>query len=115
MIEFTSLRGIANHAPDYVDHARKRNAIKRGGDTVTVLLDEAIAPAKRPAVDVVALDDALNELSRISPRQSRIVEMRFFAGFSIEETAQAIGVSAATVKRDWAVARAWLYRELARR
>jgi RNA polymerase sigma factor (TIGR02999 family) len=97
-----------------VDHARKHLAAKRGGDQVTICLDEHLAPAKSRPLDVVALDDALNELSRMNPQHSRIVELRFFAGLSIEETAQALGVSPATVKRDWAVARAWLYRELAR-
>jgi len=96
-----------------VDHARRRNAVKRGGNNITVTLDERVAPAKQRELDVVALDDALNELSRMNPQHSRIVEMRFFAGLSIEETAQAMGISPATVKRDWAVARAWLYRELA--
>lgn len=98
-----------------VDHARKRSAAKRGGNAVTLLLDDQVAPAKQRALDVVALDDALNELSKISPQLGRIVEMRFFAGFSIEETALAMGVSPATIKRDWAMARAWLYRELARK
>jgi RNA polymerase sigma factor (TIGR02999 family) len=97
-----------------VDHARKHLAAKRGGDQVTLSLDEHLAPAKSRPLDVVALDDALNELSRMNPQHSRIIELRFFAGLSIEETAQAIGISPATVKRDWGVARAWLYRELAR-
>lgn len=97
-----------------VDHARRHGAAKRGGNQVTLTLDEQLAPAKQRALDVVALDDALNELSRMNPQHSRIVEMRFFAGLSIEEAAEALGISPATVKRDWAVARAWLYRELAR-
>jgi RNA polymerase sigma factor (TIGR02999 family) len=97
-----------------VDHARKHLAAKRGGDQVTLSLDEHLAPPKSRPLDVVALDDALNELARMNPQHSRIVELRFFAGLSIEEAAQALGVSPATVKRDWAVARAWLYRELAR-
>jgi RNA polymerase sigma factor (TIGR02999 family) len=97
-----------------VDHARKKGAGKRGGDRVTITLDERLAPARQRELDVIALDDALNELSRMNPQHSRIVEMRFFAGLSIEETAQAMGISPATVKRDWAAARAWLYRELAR-
>ena len=97
-----------------VDYARKQYADKRGGNQVTLSLDEHLAPAKQRPLDVIALDDALNELSRMNPQHSRIVEMRFFAGLSIEEAAQALGVSPATVKRDWAVARAWLYRELAR-
>jgi RNA polymerase sigma factor (TIGR02999 family) len=97
-----------------VDHARKRCAVKRGGDHLTLTLDERLAPAKQRELNVVALDDALNELSRMNPQQGRIVEMRFFSGLSIEETAQALGISPATVKRDWAVARAWLYREMVR-
>jgi RNA polymerase sigma factor (TIGR02999 family) len=97
-----------------VDHARKRRAGKRGGEAITLSLDEQPAPAKKRALDVLALDDALNELARMNAQHGRIVEMRFFAGLSIEETAQAMGISPATVKRDWAVARAWLYRELAR-
>lgn len=98
-----------------VDHARKRLAAKRGGGAVTMVLDEQLASAKGREFDVIGLDDALNELSRMNPLHGRIVEMRFFAGLSIEETAQALDISPATVKRDWAVARAWLYRELARR
>ena len=89
-------------------------AAKRGGDQVTIFLDEHLVRAKSRPLEVVALDDALNELSRMNPQHSRIVELRFFAGLSIEETALVVGVSPATVKRDWAVARAWLYRELAR-
>ena len=81
---------------------------------MTLTLNEDLAPAKPRELDVAALDDALNELSRMNPTHSRIVELRFFTGLSIEETARAMGVSPATVKRDWAVARAWLYRELAR-
>jgi RNA polymerase sigma factor (TIGR02999 family) len=96
-----------------VDHARKHLAAKRGGDQVTLSLDEHLAPAKSRPLDVVALDDALNELARLNPQHSRMIELRFLTGLSIEETAQAMGISPATVKRDWAVARAWLYRELA--
>ena len=97
-----------------VDHARKQLAAKRGGDHVTLSLDEQLAPARSRPLDVVALDDALNELARMNPEHGRMIELRFFAGLSIDETAQALGTSPATVKRDWAVARAWLYRELAR-
>jgi RNA polymerase sigma-70 factor, ECF subfamily len=97
-----------------VDHARKRCAAKRGGERVTLALDERLAPAKQRELDLVALDDALHELSRMNPQQGRMVEMRFFGGLSIEETAQFLGISPATVKRDWAVARAWLYREMVR-
>jgi RNA polymerase sigma factor (TIGR02999 family) len=97
-----------------VDHARKRHARKRGGDRVSLIFDEQMMPAKQRQLDVVALDDALHSLSRMDAQQGRIVEMRYFSGLSIEETARALGISAATVKRDWAVARAWLYREIAR-
>jgi RNA polymerase sigma factor (TIGR02999 family) len=97
-----------------VDYARKRQADKRGGDAVTLTLDEHLVPAQQRELDVVALDDALAELGRMSPQQSQVVEMRFFAGLSIEETAQALGISPATVKREWTLARAWLYREMAR-
>jgi RNA polymerase sigma factor (TIGR02999 family) len=96
-----------------VDHARSRGAGKRDGGT-RLTLDEAAELSKSKAVDLLALDDALNQLSRISQRQSRIVEMRFFGGLSIEETSEVLGVSSATVERDWAVARAWLYREISR-
>ncbi len=77
-------------------------------------LDEAAELSKSKGVDLLALDDALNKLSEMSPRQSRIVELRFFGGLSIEETAEFLGVSSATVEREWAVARAWLYREISR-
>jgi RNA polymerase sigma factor (TIGR02999 family) len=97
-----------------VDHARKRRAMKRGGEAITLTLDEHLAPGKQRSLDVVALDDALTALSRMNPQQSQVVEMRFFSGLSIEETARALGTSPATVKRDWSLARAWLYRELAR-
>lgn len=97
-----------------VDHARKKGAMKRGGDRVTMTLNEELAPARQREMDVVALDECLKELTRMNPQYSRVVELRFFAGLSIEETAQALKISPATVKRDWAVARAWLYRELAR-
>ena len=97
-----------------VDHARRKAAAKRGGAQVTMTLNEDLAPAKQKGLDVVALDDALHELSRMNQQHGRVVELRFFAGLSIEETAEALAISPATVKRDWAVARAWLYRELAR-
>jgi RNA polymerase sigma-70 factor (ECF subfamily) len=97
-----------------VDHARARRAQKRGGDALTLPLDEALAVPERKNVDLVALDDALTELARLDERQAKVVELRFFAGLSIEETAAALRTSAATVKRDWAVAKAWLLRELDR-
>jgi RNA polymerase sigma factor (TIGR02999 family) len=95
-----------------VDHARSRNAVKRGAGAYQLELDDAIASVEQRNVDLVALDTALTELAKIDPQQSRIVELRFFGGLSIEETAEAVGVSPATVKRDWATARAWLFREL---
>jgi RNA polymerase sigma factor (TIGR02999 family) len=97
-----------------VDHARARRAQKRGGDALTLPLDEALAMPERKNVDLVALDDALTALARLDERQAKVVELRFFAGLSIEETAEALRTSAATVKRDWVVAKAWLLRELDR-
>ena len=94
-----------------VDYARQRARDKRGaGVSVTSLDENAIAP--QPAVDVVALDEALERLAAVDPQQSRVVELRFFAGLSVKETAEALGVSPATVKRDWATAKLWLYNEL---
>jgi RNA polymerase sigma factor (TIGR02999 family) len=96
-----------------VDYARSRKAGKRDGGT-RLTLDEAGDLSQSRDVDLLALDDALNQLSRISPRQSRIVEMRYFGGLSIEETSEFLGVSSATVERDWTVARAWLHRQINR-
>jgi RNA polymerase sigma factor (TIGR02999 family) len=96
-----------------VDHARRNRAAKRGGSACRVSLDEA-SPAGRPLeLEVVALDEALEELAALDPDQARIVELRFFAGMTVEEVAAALGVSAATVQRDWRTARAWLYRRIA--
>lgn len=95
-----------------VDHARAHNAAKRGGDAVRVTLDEGIASVPSRDVDFADLDAALAELGRLDERQARIVELRFFAGLGIEETAVALSLSPATVKREWATARAWLYRAL---
>jgi RNA polymerase sigma factor (TIGR02999 family) len=96
-----------------VDHARNRKAAKRdGGERLT--LDDAAELSGSRGVDLLALDDALNELAKMNPRQSRIVELKFFGGLSIEEASEILGVSSATVERDWAVARAWLYREINR-
>ena len=94
-----------------VDYARQRGREKRGaGVTVTSLDENAVAP--QPAVDIVALDEALERLAAVDPQQGRVVELRFFAGLSVEETAEALGISPATVKRDWATAKLWLYNEL---
>jgi RNA polymerase sigma factor (TIGR02999 family) len=94
-----------------VDYARSRKAAKRdGGNRLT--LDEAAELSRSQGVDLLALDDALNRLSNMNPRQSRIVELRFFGGLSIQETAGFLEVSSATVERDWTIARAWLHREI---
>ena len=95
-------------------YERTRRAAKRGGDATAIALDEAIAPVKGRAVDLIALDDALNGLAQLDPQQSRIVELRFFGGLSIEETAELLELSPATIKRHWATARVWLHREMSR-
>jgi len=97
-----------------VDHARMRHAAKRGGSNLTLTLDDALAPLKQRELDLVALDDALNALATLDPKQGQLVELRFFAGLSIEDTSHVMGLSPATVKREWATARAWLYREMNR-
>jgi RNA polymerase sigma factor (TIGR02999 family) len=96
-----------------VDHARERRAAKRGGGCRITLDESAMLPQKQD-LDLVALNDALNELSRLDEQQARIVELRFFAGLSIEDTSQVLNISPATVKRNWANARLWLQRELSR-
>jgi RNA polymerase sigma factor (TIGR02999 family) len=98
-----------------VSHARSRNSAKRGGGQTVLALDEPLAPAKGKDVDLVALDDALETLLQMDPQQGRIVELRFFAGLSIEATARVLDVSPATVNRDWRLAKLWLYNELNRR
>lgn len=95
-----------------VERARARNAQKRGGGAARVTLDEGLAPAPGPAIDLSALDEALTRLAALDAQQARIVELRFFGGLSVDETADVLGVSPATVKRHWSVARAWLAREL---
>ena len=98
-----------------VDHARTHKAEKRGGGAPKLALDEAIGVPQRRDLNLVALDDAINALAGFDPQQGRIVELRFFGGLSIEETAEVLNISPATVKRDWAVAKAWLYRDLSGR
>jgi RNA polymerase sigma factor (TIGR02999 family) len=98
-----------------IDHARNRRAAKRGDGAIKLSLDDALATPDRRDFDLVALDDALGDLSKLDPKQGKLVELRFFAGLSIEESAEVLGVSPATVKREWAVAKAWLYRELSER
>ncbi|MGC1450286.1 MAG: sigma-70 family RNA polymerase sigma factor [Candidatus Sulfotelmatobacter sp.] len=97
-----------------VDHARAYRADKRGGGVCTLVLDEAEQDARPVDVDIVALDDALKTLSAMDPQQGKVVELKFFGGLSIEDTAEVLGISSSTVKRDWITARAWLHRELDR-
>ena len=92
-----------------VDHARGQRAEKRGGEIQKLSLDENIDVSGERAADLVALDEALERLAELDPQKSRIVELRFFGGLSVEETAEVIGVSAPTVKRQWRMAKAWLY------
>jgi RNA polymerase sigma factor (TIGR02999 family) len=97
-----------------VDYARSHRAAKRGGNACRLTLDQAMAEPKPVDVDVEALDDALKELARVDPQQSRIVELRFFGGLTIEDTSEVLGVAPSTVWRDWNTARAWLSHELER-
>lgn len=96
-----------------VEHARKRHFAKRGGGAVQVSLDEAATVSEKQAADLIALDDALTGLEAIDPRKSRIVELRYIGGLNIEETAEVLGISPATVQREWRSAKAWLYRAIA--
>jgi len=94
-----------------VEHARRHN-VKRGRGVRHVALDEALVVSGDPGVDLVALDDALNALGRVDPRKVQVVEMRFFGGLSVDETAAVLNVSPVTVRRDWSSAKIWLYRKL---
>jgi RNA polymerase sigma factor (TIGR02999 family) len=95
-----------------VDHARAHQAAKRGGEQINVALSEADRFADQPEANLLAIHDALNQLAALDPTQSRIVELRFFGGLTIEETAEVLKVSHATVEREWKMARAWLRREM---
>jgi RNA polymerase sigma factor (TIGR02999 family) len=95
-----------------VDSARKRHSQKRGGGQVQVTLDEYVEVTVEVGTDLAALDDALNQLANLNPRHSRIIELRYFGGLTEEQTAEVLGVSSRTIRRDWTIARAWLYREL---
>jgi RNA polymerase sigma factor (TIGR02999 family) len=95
-----------------VDWARSRQALKRGGDVPALDLDEALAAAKQPGTDLVAMDDALQALTAVDPRKGRVVELRFFGGLSVKETAEILKMSPETVQRDWKFAKSWLRREL---
>ncbi|MCC6652837.1 MAG: sigma-70 family RNA polymerase sigma factor [Candidatus Eisenbacteria bacterium] len=96
-----------------VDHARRKRARKRGGGEAPLEFDTGVVLAAGAAIEFDDLDRALGDLARMSERQARVVELRYFGGLSIEETGEVLGISPMTVKRDWATARAWLYRELA--
>ena len=106
--------GIASRAMRnvLVDHAERRRAVKRGGGRTPVTLDEAAAAREQPLDELIALGRALDRLEQLDERQAHVVECRFFGGLSLDETAAALGISAATVSRDWTFARAWLEREL---
>jgi len=97
-----------------VDHARGRQAAKRGGGAHVVPLEEAWVMSPEPDTDVVAVDEALEALAKIDPRKAKVVELRFFGGLSVEETAAVLEISAESVMRDWRLARAWLARELSK-
>jgi RNA polymerase sigma-70 factor, ECF subfamily len=97
-----------------VDHARQKKAEKRGGSLTKLALEEAVRFPQQGEVDLIALDDALEALASLDPAQSRIVELRFFGGLTIEETAEAMRVSPATVKREWTLAKAWLHKRVVR-
>lgn len=95
-----------------VNHAKARSRTKRGGDATKISLDEAVVMPETRSEELVALDEALERLEAIDARQSRVVELRYFGGLTIQETAQVLAISVVTVKRDWTTARAWLYREV---
>ena len=98
-----------------VDHARARKAGKRGGNAAKIQIDDSVAAHESQGLDLVVLDDCLKTLSGIDPQQARVIELRYFAGLTVEETAEVMHVSPTTVKREWRLARAWLHREIARR
>lgn len=95
-----------------IDHARAYRAGKRGGGGIQVTLDDALLPSAKSLIDVLAIDDALNELARFDARQAEILELHFFGGLTFDEIASHLGISLRTVKRDWTMARAWLKKEL---
>ncbi len=101
-----------------IDHARRRRYVKHGGEAqrvaFDVAIDEAVPMSKPRAAELVALDDALNELAKLDPRKSRVIELRYFGGLSLEETAAVLEVSLMTVRRDWRAAKAWLYKAVNR-
>jgi len=98
-----------------IDYARGKQAAKRGGGGIQVTLDDAMATAEARGIDLLELDEALSRLAELDSQQAKVVELRYFAGLGIEQTAEALQISPATVKREWAMARAWLKRELGER
>jgi RNA polymerase sigma factor (TIGR02999 family) len=97
-----------------VDHARSHACAKRGGGAAKLELDEALVVSNQKAAEVIALDDALKQLALLDPQQSRIVELRFFGGLTVEEVAEVMHLSPATIKREWSTAKAWLYHQLSK-
>jgi RNA polymerase sigma factor (TIGR02999 family) len=95
-----------------VDHARRRTSLKRGGDLCRLSIDKAVISSEEKDADLLDLNEALNSLAAMDPQQSRVVELRVFGGLSVEETAEALGISPRTVKREWSMAKAWLHRQL---
>ena len=95
-----------------VDHARRHRSEKRGGDRTRVEFDEALMPSAPRSLDVIALDDALQDLAKLNPQHSQVVELRFFGGMSLEEVAEVLDISPRTVQREWRMARAWLRRQI---
>jgi RNA polymerase sigma-70 factor (ECF subfamily) len=95
-----------------IDHARRRHYVKHGGEAQHVPIEAASLMASERAAELIALDEALEEFARLDPRKARVVELRYFGGLSLEETAEAVGLSLMTVRRDWQAAKAWLYRRL---
>jgi RNA polymerase sigma factor (TIGR02999 family) len=95
-----------------VDHARRRRTGKRGGEAITIAFDEASVASREPTADLVAIDEALTALAKHDPQKSQIIELRFFGGLTVEETAEVLKISPRTVKREWSLARAWLYCQL---
>jgi RNA polymerase sigma factor (TIGR02999 family) len=108
--------GVAAQAMRHilVDYARSKQYAKRGGDAPVVSLDEALTVSQERAAELVALDDALQELAKVDPRKCQVVELRYFGGLSVEETAEVLKVSEVTVMRDWSMAKSWLHRELSK-
>ena len=106
--------GVASHLMRQIliDHARTRNAEKRGGGKAPISLEENLIVSREREADLVALDDAMQRLSALDPRKTQVVELRFFGGLSVEESAEVLKVSEVTVRRDWQFAKAWLVREL---